>query len=636
LIAVTSVVLTRSNSRIVAPTARLEDAVAGLYGFLVVVLVAGSSGGYFSTTWGWTALVTLWLAAIVLLVRERVEFRALDLMYAGGLTGFGGWVALSNFWTPSVPSTMHEVQRNLAYIGVVAAGLVLVRASTTRQLLGGVLLAIVLLDIYALGIRLVPDRFGHFDSVSYDYRLAPPITYWNGLGIFTVMGIILALGFATRGKNLATRAAAAATVPILATTLYFTFSRGAWYALVAGLIVTVVFDPRRLQLLAVALSLAPFVALSIASAKSREGLTTIGASLRQATTDGHSLLPVLAVLAAGAALIALVAGLIERSVRIPAFVRYAFATALAVALVGGFAWVWTTHGSPVQLAERGWNAFRGPPSTGVRGNDVSTRLFTFSANGRVEYWSVSWDSFEQHPFLGNGAGTFWQLWVRSTKSTGSTTEGHSLYMEILGELGFVGLALLAVGVVAPLLGLLRSRGDDLAFASGGAYVAWLAHAGVDWDWELIGVSAVGLLCGVALLRSGPAVPLRARTLPVWATVSAAVALAFLSLAAVPALLADHALRTARNALPSRPAKALEHASDARRWAPWSSEPDELRGDAYRSAGNLVASRKAYAKALAEDSSSWTLWTKLADVTSGSDHLQALRRAHALNPDVTVP
>ena len=231
--------------------------------------------------------------------------------------------------------------------------------------------------------------------------------------------------------------------------------------------------------------------------------------------------------------------------------------------MGAFAWVWTTHGSPVQLAERGANAFRGPPSTGVRGNDVSARLFTFSANGRVQFWSVSWESFERRPVLGNGAGTFWQLWVRSTKSTGSTTEGHSLYMETLGELGFVGLALLAIGLAAPLVGLLKSRRAELASASAGAYAAWLAHAGVDWDWELIGVSAVGLLCGVALVRAGPGVAPRALTLRAWATVSAAVALTVLSLVALPALLADQALKTGHDALPSRPSKALEHASDAR-------------------------------------------------------------------------
>ena len=108
---------------------RLAEVPAGLYGFLVVALVAGSAGGYSQTTWGWAALATLWLGAVVLLARERIELGALELVFAGGLALFGAWVAFSNLWTPSVPSTMREVQRELAYIGVVATGLLVVRAN---------------------------------------------------------------------------------------------------------------------------------------------------------------------------------------------------------------------------------------------------------------------------------------------------------------------------------------------------------------------------------------------------------------------------------------------------------------------------------------------------------------------------
>ena len=61
-------------------TSRLPGVSAGLYGFLVVALVAGSAGGYRETTWGWTALATLWLGAVVLVARERVELGALELV----------------------------------------------------------------------------------------------------------------------------------------------------------------------------------------------------------------------------------------------------------------------------------------------------------------------------------------------------------------------------------------------------------------------------------------------------------------------------------------------------------------------------------------------------------------------------
>ena len=132
-------------------TARLEPTGVWLYGFLVVALVAGHTGGFEPTTWGWCALVTFWLAAIGLLVRDRIELCRSDLMFIGGLLAFTVWVALSSLWSSSVTSTMHEVQRDLAYVGVVTAGLVLVRRRTTHALLGGVLSAIVLLSALRAG-----------------------------------------------------------------------------------------------------------------------------------------------------------------------------------------------------------------------------------------------------------------------------------------------------------------------------------------------------------------------------------------------------------------------------------------------------------------------------------------------------
>ena len=65
-----------------------------------------------------------------------------------------------------------------------------------------------------------------FDPVAA-YRLEEPLTYWNALGVFAAMGALLALGFAARSQSVVARALPAATLPILFSTLYFTFSRGA-------------------------------------------------------------------------------------------------------------------------------------------------------------------------------------------------------------------------------------------------------------------------------------------------------------------------------------------------------------------------------------------------------------------------
>ena len=63
----------------------------------------------------------------------------------------------------------------------------------------------------------------------------------------------------------------------------------------------------------------------------------------------------------------------------------------------------------------------------------------------------------------------------------------------------IGLFLLAVVLLAPFLAVRRARRTSVFPAATGAYVAFLVHAGVDWDFELAGVTVVGLVAGAALV-----------------------------------------------------------------------------------------------------------------------------------------
>ena len=228
------------------------------FGAVLVGWVAADDGGWWPETWAWTALVTFGASLVILLLRDRLLGR-LDLLFVGGLLAFGVWTTFSAFWSPAVPSTLDEAYRVLAYVGAALFALLVVDRRTAHFLLGGVFAAIALIGAFALATRLLPDRVGDFQSASaFGYRLAEPVTYWNGLAIFLVMGILLAVGFTARGRSLWTIALAAATLPVLASAVYFTFSRGAWIAFIVGTIAVVAIDPRRLQLLAVGLAIAPF------------------------------------------------------------------------------------------------------------------------------------------------------------------------------------------------------------------------------------------------------------------------------------------------------------------------------------------------------------------------------------------
>jgi O-antigen ligase len=150
----------------------------------------------------------------------------------------------------------------------------------------------------------------------------------------------------------------------------------------------------------------------------------------------------------------------------------------------------------------------------------------FGAN-RPHYWHVAWHEVELNPWLGSGAGTFDRYWLIYRPVSSFARDAHSLYLETLAELGPIGLVLLLAALALPLL-VLRKRRDPMLATAAAGYVAYLVHAGVDWDWELPAVTLCGLICGGGLLVW--ARPGRSRELGRWerlALAAPAVALAVL-------------------------------------------------------------------------------------------------------------
>ena len=87
---------------------------------------------------------------------------------------------------------------------------------------------------------------------------------------------------------------------------------------------------------------------------------------------------------------------------------------------------------------------------------------------------------------------------------GQVRDVHNLYLETLAEQGPIGLALLVAMLGIPLVGAWRARRIPIVPAAFGAYVAYLAHASIDWDWELTAVTIAALACGIACLKSDTA------------------------------------------------------------------------------------------------------------------------------------
>jgi hypothetical protein len=563
-----------------------------------------------------------------LIAREQLRLSRAEGVFLLGLLLVAAWLGISAAWSNAPAESILELQRALVYTAGCLAVLVTARARSSGTVLGALLAGISLIAAFSLGTRLLPDRLGVYDGTGV-YRLAQPLGYWNGLAVFATLGALLALGFAARARSLAVRAVSAALLVVLLPTLYFTFGRGAWIALGVGVVVAVAVDPRRLQLLAACLALGPAPAAAVLIASRENGLTHGGSSIAVAAHDGHRMAVMLLLLALGNAAVAAGFGLAERRVDVNRTARRVFALAVLVVLIVSGSIGLARTGGPVHLVKRAYASFETPLPPNER--NLNERLLSFSGNGRSQLWGLAWSDAKDHPLLGAGAGTYERYFLAHQPSDVSRVrDAHSLYVETLAEVGPVGLALLLVALASPLAVLPRARRHPLVPAAAGAYVAYLVHTGVDWDWELPAVTLAGLVCGAAILlvaRTSAPVALRPR-LRLGLAGGAVVAALF----ATSGLIGSTAL--------SRSASAREHgnqaaaAVDARRarlLMPWSPAPWEALGQAQLAAGLLPQARESFRKAVARDSGDWSLWYDLSRVARGEERTRSLRKVAQLFP-----
>jgi O-antigen ligase len=586
--------------------------------------LAASNGGFFPTSWGWAALSLLLVFCVALVVRQRLVVTAAESAFLALATALAAWTAFSAVWSPASGAPLLEADRALVYVATIAAVLAVGGRRSPAPLAAGVVLACGGVCVWALSGRLAPVVSPPAAGLGA-YRLSGPVGYWNGLGLLATLGSLLALGFVTHGTSRATRALAASSLVVFLPTLVFTFSRGSWLALALGLFVLVALEPERRALaprLAAAAS-APIVAAWLASRS--PGLTHPGVPLDQATRDGYRLGLILL------ALIALACALVVMADRAPAPSRRTGRVLFAVAAVAALAVLvaGVAHeGGPAGLYRRATTAMRSDDSSA--GGSLNGRLFSAAGNGRTAYWSVAWEETKSHPLLGGGAGSYGRWWLSRRPNGFGALDAHNLYLETLAELGPAGLLLLLGMLAVPLALLRRVRRTPLGCACGAAYVAFLLHALLDWDWELAGVGLAGLLCGVGILVGAPS----SRTLLLRRPARVAAVVVALPLLAFVFVLHVGNVSLARSETARENGKlgpAVQEARRAERWLPWSNQPPLALGEAQLAAGDVTAAATSFRVAIARDRGDWEPWFQLALATSGSSRIDALRRAASLNP-----
>jgi len=586
-------------------------------------------GGYFPGDWGLATLAFTLVAASTVLIADLPRPGRLELAFLCGLASLALWALLSTAWSPGATGQVLEAERGLLYVAAaVAAILLLSFREAFAALLGGILAGAVAVALYALGTRLFPGDVGGAYDPSSGYQLAEPLGYWNALGILTALAILLAGAFAAHGGLLATRALAAAALVVLLPTLYFTFSRGALVALVVGAIVQVAADAHRARLVATGLVVGTPALLAVFLASRYHALTTAGDSLTTAQREGHELATILAVLALVAAAGAVVVQVAERRLRFSARAGRLLVGGVAAAALLAALGALAAAGGPVDVIERASDSFSRSPPPGD--GDLQRRLLSASGNGRSDYWRVARTMVRDEPLLGTGAGSFEAHWFRERSVAFHARDAHNLYLETLAELGPVGLALLLASLALPLLALPAVRGLAYAPAAVGAYVAYLLHAGVDWDWEVPAVTVPAIFCAAFLLARGRPDE------PPWLTGRRrGITLALLAPLAAVALVGSVGNRAASASIAANesgdPARGVAEAKRALSWSPWSEEAWQLRGEAELELDEAAAARRSLARALDRNPESWSAWFDLAVASTGPERKLALDRATALNP-----
>jgi tetratricopeptide (TPR) repeat protein len=119
---------------------------------------------------------------------------------------------------------------------------------------------------------------------------------------------------------------------------------------------------------------------------------------------------------------------------------------------------------------------------------------------RPSSWREALKEFPNHPLTGTGAGTFRFTHYLFRSGPGVVKHAHNQWLNVLSELGLVGLGLFVVAigafVVAALRRLLSDRGDvdrSLLAALQAAALAFVIHMSWDWDWDMAAATLVFLL-----------------------------------------------------------------------------------------------------------------------------------------------
>ena len=613
--------------------------------FLLIAYLGLRGGGYDVVVRSEVGIAAWWIvllgAAVGALPLARLPRRAWIAL--GILGAFALWTALGISWSESAERSVAELGRVATLIGLFALTLSVQGPDGLRRMVGGLGAGVTLVAGIALLSRFEPSWFPELEAPQVisesQARLHYPLDYWNGLGAFVAIGLPLLVALVTVARSTAGRALAAAAVPALVLTGFFTLSRGGALAAAVALAVLVALHPARLALVLYGLPALAGSAILVAAASQRNELAD-GLTTTTAATQGDEMLAMTLAVCAGVGLLTAAWALADRHGVVPEITmprrltrRAAGAvavTAVVVALVAGL---------PGTVADA-WEDFKDPA---VPSADAA-RFDSASGSGRYQFWEVAAEAGWEEPVTGIGPGTYEFYWAREGSLPTFIRDAHSLYMETFAELGIVGLVLILAVVASPFaLGgrrLLSLGREGRILVAGGlaGCAAFVIAAGLDWVWELTVIPVVFLLLAAALIGRPsdedetdadrpPGKPTRA--------VLAGLGVVGMIVIAIPMASADALLDSQANVQGQNLSGALGDAHSAEEIEPYAAAPDLQQAMVLELQGDLTGAVEAARAATEAEPTNWRTWFVLSRVEAKAGNteasVEAYREARSLNP-----
>ena len=288
-------------------------------------------------------------------------------------------------------------------------------------------------------------------------------------------------------------------------------------------------------------------------------------------------------------------------------------------------------------AADGWDEFKegGGPGAGTN------RLGSVAGQSRYQFWSAAVDENGTRPLSGTGSGTFELWWARNGTTDETVRDTHSLYLQTLGELGIVGVVLLAAFLLAIFAGGAHGAsragpGQRTVFAAALAgCAAFFLTAVVDWMWQIPVLPVAMLLLASVLVGAEARSEGRRPFGPLPRLGFAVAAIAAIVAIAIPLTSTSLLRESEASARDGDLAGALEAARSAANVQPGSAAPRLQQALVLEQLGELEPASEAARAAVERETTNWRNWLVLSRIEAQRGRapaaVGAYRRARSLNP-----